>query len=72
MKFYFLVEIDIAFLELIFFRIVHQGVSEFVYFFAENAKIPPKIKIYKIHNKSTIRYNVIILKPGILESIKYL
>jgi hypothetical protein len=50
----------------------HQGVSEFVYFFAENPKIPPKIKIYKIHNKSTIKYNVTALKTGILESIKYL
>jgi hypothetical protein len=50
----------------------HQWVSEFVYFFAENTKIPPKIKIYKIYNKSIIKYNIIALKTGILESIKYL
>jgi hypothetical protein len=50
----------------------HQGVPEFVYIFAENAKIPPKLKIYKIHKNSIIRYNVIALKTEILESIKHL
>ena len=52
---------------------MHQGVSEFVYFFfAENTKTPPKIKIYKIYKKSIIRYYITGLKTEILKSIKYL
>jgi len=51
---------------------MHQEVSEFVYFFAENTKTLPKIKIYKIYKKSIMRYYIIGLKIEILESIKYL
>jgi len=39
----------------------HRGVPEFVYIFAENAEIPPKIKMYKIYLKPRIRYNTTVL-----------